>query len=103
MVDNSSHMSEHSTSEKAAAAEAVMSLPHKVEVPALPINTSSQASLEEGEASLESNPVNISLTVAVYNSHSGSPMVDLMELRIDANLATNHLLSVKRSPDLKRQ
>ena len=103
MADNSSHKSEHSTSEKAAAAEAVMPLSHKVEVPAPPINTSSQASLEEGGASLESNPVNVSPTTAAYGSCSGSSMVDLTELRMDANLAANHMLSVKRSMDLKRQ
>ena len=80
-----------------------MSLSHKAEVPAPPIDTSSQASLEEGEASLESNPVNVSPTAAAYSSCSGSPMVDLMELRMDANLATDHMLSVKRSTDLKRQ
>ena len=101
MVDNSSCESEYSASEKAAAAEAVMSLSHKVEVPVLPINTSSQASLEEGQASLESNPVNISPTAAAYSSHSGSPTVDLTDLRTDANLAANHMLSVKRSMDLK--
>ena len=87
MADDSSHGSEHSTSEKAAAAEAIMSLSHKVKVPAPPINTSSQASLEKGEASLESNPVNISPTMAAYSSCSGSPTVDLIELRMDANLA----------------
>ena len=97
------HKPEHSASEKAAAAEAVMSLSHKVEVPAPPIDTSSQASLEEGEASLESNPVIVSVTTAAYSSHSGSPMVDLMELRMDAKLAADHMLSVKRSMDLKRQ
>ena len=102
MVDDSSHESEHSTAEKAAAAEAVMSLSHKMEVPAPPIDTSSQASVEEGEASLESNPVNVSPTTATYSSHSGSPMVDLTELQTDADLAANHMLSVKRSMDLKR-
>ena len=30
-------------------------------------------------------------------------MVDLTELQTDANLAANHMLSVKRSTDLKRQ
>ena len=103
MVDNSSHKSEHSTVGKATAAEAVMSLSHKVEVPALPVDTSSQASVEEGEASLESNPVNISPTMAMYSNCSDSPMVDLMELQADANLANDHMLSVKRSTDLKRQ
>ena len=80
-----------------ATAEAVMSLSHKLEAPAPPVDTSSQASMEEGEASLESNPVNVSPIVAMYSSRSASPMVDLMELQMDTNLAADHLLSVKRS------
>ena len=103
MADNYSCKSEHSASEKAAAAEAVMSLSHKVEVQAPPIDTSSQASAKEGEASLESNPISISPTTAAYSSCSGSLMVDLMELQTDANLAADHMLSVKMSMDLKRQ
>ena len=103
MADNSSCESEHSTTGKVATAEAVMSLSNKSEAPALPVNTSSQASMEEGEASLESNPVNVSPIVAMYSSCSASPMVDLTELQTDANLATDHMLSVKRSTDLKRQ
>ena len=87
---------------KEAATEADMSLFHKEEILALPIDTSSQASMEEGEASLESNPV-ISPTVAAYSSPSSSTMVDVTELRMDANLAADHMLSVKRSTDLKRQ
>ena len=103
MADDSSHELEHSAAGKVATAEAVMSLSHKSEAPALPIDTSSKASVEEGEASLERNPVNISPTVAVYSSHSGSPTVDLMELQTDANLAADHMLSMKRFTDLKRQ
>ena len=103
MADNSSHELEHSTAGKAATAEAVMSLSHKLEVPAPPVDTSSQASMEEGEASLESNPVNVSPTAAAYSSCSGSAMVDLTELQMDTNLATYHMLSVKRSTDLKKQ
>ena len=103
MADDSSHESEHSATGMAATAEAVMSLPHTLEAPALPVDTSSQASVEEGEASLDSNPVNISPTVAAYSSHSGSPMMDLTEFQMDANLAMDHMLSVKRSMDLKRQ
>ena len=67
------------------------------------MDTSSQASVEEGEASLGSNPINISSTTAAYSSHSESPMVDLMELQGDANLAANHMLSIKRSMDLQRE
>ena len=59
--------------------------------------------MEEGEASMESNPVNISPIAAVYSSHSSGPMVDLTEFQTDANLAADHMLSVKRSTDLKRQ
>ena len=103
MADDSSCKSEHSAAGKVAAAEAVMSLSHKLEAPAPPVDTSSQVSMEEGEASLESNPVNVSPIVAAYSSHSGSPMVDLIELQTDANLAADHMLYVKRSTDLKRQ
>ena len=55
MADVSSCKSEHSTTGKVATAEAVMSLSHKSEAPAPPVDTSFQASMEEGEASLESN------------------------------------------------
>ena len=64
IVDNYSCESEHSTMGKEAATETDMSLSHKVEVPAPPMDTSSQVSVEEGEASLESNPINVSPTTA---------------------------------------
>ena len=103
IVDDYSCKSEHSAMGKEAATEADMPLSHKAEVTAPPIDTSSQASVEEGKASLESNPIYISPTVAAYSSHSESPMADLTELQEDANLAANHMLSIKRSTDLKRQ
>ena len=59
--------------------------------------------MEEGEAPLESNPVNISPIAAAYSCHSASPSVDLTELQTDTNLAADHMLSVKRSTNLKRQ
>ena len=88
---------------KEATEEVVVSLSHKSEDPTLPTDSSSQASMEEGNISMESNPVNISPTAATYSSCSDSPLVDLTELQTDANLATDHLLSVKRSTDLRRQ
>ena len=103
MADDSSHKSEHSATEKAAAADAVISLTHKVEVLAMPIDTSSQVSVEEGEASLESNPVNVSPTMAANSSHSGSLTVNLTKLQTDTNLLVDHMISVRRSTDLKRQ
>ena len=80
-----------------------MSLSHKLEAPALPVDTSSQASVEEGEASLESKSCQCFSHHSDYSSCSGSPTVDLMELQMDINLAADHMLSVKRSTYLKRQ
>ena len=103
MADDSSCELEHSVTGKVPTAETVMSLSHKLEAPTPPVDTSPQASMEEGEASLESDPVNVSPIAAAYSSHSASSTVDLTELQMDANLATDHMLSVKRSMDLKRQ
>ena len=103
MADDYNHESEHSAMEKEAATEADMPPPQKAEVPAPPLDTSSQASVEEVETSLESDPINIYPTMAACSSHSDSPTVDLMELQEDANLADNYMLSVKRSSDLKGQ
>ena len=77
--------------------------PQKAEVPAPPLDMSSQESVEEMEISLESNPINIYPPTAACSSHSESPTIDLMELQADANLAANYILSVKRSSDLQRQ
>ena len=68
-----------------------------------PLDTSSQASVEEMETSLESNPINVYSPTAAGSNHSDSPMIDLTELQVDANLAANHMLSIKRSSDLERQ
>ena len=103
MVDNYNCKSEHSATGKEAAREADMPPPKKAEVPAPPLDTSSQVSVEEVETSLESNPLNVYPTVATCSRHSDSPTVDLMRLQEDANLAANYMLSVKRSLDLKRQ
>ena len=103
MVDKSSQNSEHAPIGKAATVEACMSPSHKSEAPLLPVNTSSQASMEEGEPSLKNNPANISPITAAYSSYSASPSVDPTELQTNANLATDHMLCVKRSTDLKRQ
>ena len=91
MVDNYNHKPEHSTMGKEAATEADMPPPQKAEVPAPPLDTSSQASVEEMEASLESNPIYISPAAVACSSCSDSPTVDLMELQEDANLAANYM------------
>ena len=46
--------------------------PQKSEVMVPPINTSSQASIEEAEGSLEDIPTNISLIAVNYSSGSAS-------------------------------
>ena len=103
MVEYYNCESEHSALGKETATEADILPPHKAEVLASPLDTSSQESLEEVETSLESNPINIHPTMDACSSHSDSPTVDLMELQVDANLAINYMLSLKRSSHLKRQ
>ena len=77
--------------------------PLKMEVPALPLDTSSQVRVPEMEVSMESNPIHDSPTAVAYSSCSNSPTMDLPELQANAHLAINHMLSIKRSSDLKRQ
>ena len=88
---------------KETATEADMPPPQKVGVPAPPLDTSSKASADEAETSMESNPPYSYPIVAADSSCSDSPTVDLTGLQEDANLAANYMLSVKRSLDLKRQ
>ena len=75
----------------------------KAEVSAPPLDTSSQVSVEEMETSQESNPINVYSPMAAGSNHSDSRTIDLTELQADANLAANHMLSIKRSSDLERQ
>ena len=83
--------------------EAVTFPPHKSEYSPPLVETSSQASMEEVEASLECLPTNISPITATCSSSSTSPSVDPTELQANAYLAINHMLHVKRSTDLRRQ
>ena len=80
-----------------------MSPPWKSEVSLQPINTSSQASVEEAEASLEDIPTNISQIVPAYSSRSVSPPVDPSELLANANRAIDNMLHLKSSIDIKKQ
>ena len=103
MVDNYNCKPEHFAMGEEAAAGTDIPLPQIAEVSAPPLDTSSQASVEEMETFLESNPINVYPPMATCSDHSDSPMIDLMELQADANLAANYMLSVKRSSDLERQ
>ena len=103
MTEDYDHEPEHSPMEKELATKADISPPLKMEVPALPLDTSSQASVPETEASIESNPIHDSPTAVANSSCSDSPTMDLLELQANAHLAINHMLSIKRSLELKRQ
>ena len=82
-----SHESKQSSLEKITEAVATTSLPQKSEVMVPLVDTSSQASIEEMEGSLEDIHANISPIAAVYSSRSASPPVDLSELWANANKA----------------
>ena len=103
VLEASSCESKHSSPRRPITAVVPMTLPWKPEVPLQPVDTSSQASIEEVEASLEDLPTNISPTAAVYSSRSVSPPVDPSELHTNANRAIISLLHTKRSIDIKRQ
>ena len=103
MREDYDHEPEHSTMEKEVATKVDISPPPKMEVPALPLDTSSKASVPETEASVESNPIHESPTAVANSSCSDSPAMDLLELQADAHLAINQMLTVRRSSELERQ
>ena len=103
MADESSHKLEHSPIGKAVIVEAVTFPPYKSEASALLVKTSSQARMEEAEASLKCLHANVSPIATTCSSSSVSPSVDPAELQTDANMASDHMFHVKRSTDLKRQ
>ena len=103
MTEDYNHEPEHSAMERELATTADISPPPKTEVSALPLDTSSQASVPGTEASIESNPVHDSPTVVANSSHSDSPAMDLLELQANDDLAINNMLSVRMSLELERQ
>ena len=72
------------------------------EDPPQPADTSSQASINEGEASLEDVPSNISPIAASSGSRNISSPVDLVEHWTNANKALDELLSNKGSIDARK-
>ena len=97
ITEASSCESEQSSLEKITTAAVTMTPPQKLEVTVPPVDTSSQASVEEDI------PANISLIAAIYSSGSISPLVDPSELQANANRAIDNMLYLKRSLDIKRQ
>ena len=103
MADTSSCESKQSSPEKTATVTATMSPPCRSEVTTPPADTSSQASVEEVEGSLEDIPTNISPIAASYNSRIISPPVDPLELQANANRAIDNMLLLKGTLNIKRQ
>ena len=75
VLEASSCESQHSSPRRPTTAVAFMSPPQKPEDLPQPANTSSQASIDEGEASLEDIPTNIPPIIAISGSGSISPPV----------------------------
>ena len=75
-----------------------------MEAPVLILDTSSQASIPETEASMESNPICNSPTAVAYNSCSDSPIMDLPELQADMPTWLSIIcFPIRKSLDLERQ
>ena len=103
MTDNYDQELEHSVMVEVPATEADAYPPMKMEMPVLPLDTSSQASTAETEASIESKPIGTSLEAVAHSSCSNIPIMDLPELQSDAHLAVNSMFTVRKSSDLDIQ
>ena len=103
MMDNYDQELEHSVMEEVPATEADASPPLKMDTTVLPLDTSSQASAAETEASMGSNPIGILTTAAAHSSRSSSPITELSELQSDVHLAIHSMFTAKRSSDLEIQ
>ena len=99
--DNYDQESEHSIMVEVPATEADASQPLKMETSVLTLDTSSQASAVETEASMESNPIGTLITAAAHSSHSSSLIGDLSELQSDVHMAINSMFTAKRSSELE--
>ena len=103
MTDNYDQESEHSITAEVPTTEADASQLLKMEMSVLTLDTSSQASAAEMEASMESNLIGISLTAVAHFSCSSSLIGDLSELQSDVHLSINSMFTAKRSSELKIQ
>ena len=103
MTDNYDWESEHSAVEEVPATEADASPPLKMDITVLPLDTSSQASAVETEASMGSNPISISTMAAAHSSRSSSLIVELSKLQSDAHMAVHSIFTAKRCSDLQIQ
>ena len=91
-----------SSPRRSTTAVVLMTPPQKPEGLPQTVDTSSQASIEETEASVEDIPTNISSIATVSRSGSVSPSMNLAELQTNANRALDYLLNTKGSIDARR-
>ena len=103
MTDNYEQELDHSAVAEVPSTEADTSPPLKREKPILLLDTHSQTSTAEVEASGESNPAGTSPMAAAHSSHSSSPIAHLSELQSDIHLAVNSMFTTKRSSDFEIQ
>ena len=102
VLEASSCESQQSPPRRVTTAVVLMFLPQRPEGLLLLADTSSQTSIDKGEASLEDIPTNISPITAISGSDSTSTLMDLAELQANANKALNDLLNTKGSIDARR-
>ena len=102
VLEASSCELECSSPRRPTTAAVLMTPPQKPEGLLQAVDTSSQVSIEEAEASLEDIPTNISPIAAISRSGSISPLVDLVQLWTNANRALDDLLNTKGSIDPRR-
>ena len=102
MLDTSGHGSENSTPRRPSPVVVLMPPPHKPKELLQAVDTSSQASTEMAEASLEGIPTSISPIAVTSRSRSITPPVDAAELWENANKALEELLTTKASIDAHR-
>ena len=99
MTDNYDWETEHSVvADHTTQAEA--SPPQGMEELVLPLDTSSQTSVEGMEASVESNPAEATLFALAHGGWSDSPVQDL---QLEVHLAISSIFTAKRTSELERQ
>ena len=99
MTNNYDQESEHSVAADHAT-QVETSPPLKMEGSLLPLETSSQTSVEGTEASVESNLADTTLVTVAHSSWNDSPIADL---QLEVHLAINSMFTAKRSSELKMQ
>ena len=103
MMDNYDQELEHSAVAEVPFTEADTLPPLKREKPVLLLDTHSQTSTAEMEASGERNPAGTSPTAVAHSRHSSSPIAHLSKLQPDIHLAINSMFTTKRSSDFEMQ